>query len=161
MGEETGHRYAGLITSRTNNGKPGPYGPGCTAAGSNVYYNPVLGAQRTALPSRPLICVGEEQAPLATGKFIFTKEPFCSERIASEEDCETAAKDHGYRFGGRTGNYGPGCVVVGTTAYYNANTESFASTHPLLCSPPYPEMCNPNECDQWTCKNWCKCFKAH
>jgi hypothetical protein len=23
------------------------------------------------------------------------------------------------------------------------------------------DKCDPKECDNWTCKNWCKCFKAH
>jgi len=23
------------------------------------------------------------------------------------------------------------------------------------------DKCDPKECDNWTCKSWCKCFKAH
>merc|ERR1711871_460050 len=35
----------------------------------------------------------------------------------------------------------------------------FPPRPPVL--PPMNKPCDPQECEEWTCKDWCKCFKNH
>jgi hypothetical protein len=56
-------------------------------------------------------------------------------------------------------------VCIGDASTCEYSTCCVAPTAPPTAPATEPvfesEKCDPKECDQWTCKNWCKCFKAH
>jgi hypothetical protein len=64
-------------------------------------------------------------------------------------DTTTAIYNGSRKYGGESSIKGFTFKATGFIGY--------SCTNPIFAS----DKCDPKECDNWTCKNWCKCFKTH
>jgi len=105
----------------------------------------------------------------------------CTEEITTYEECKAAGTDivglsfnrqYDYGF-----SYPRGCFVSGRSVYWNKSTKQRWDVHASVRSPKIcktqgsksptmsptasPAVCDPKECNNWTCKDWCDCYTTH
>jgi predicted metalloprotease len=143
---ELGKVYRQQIGYFNSNGNSASYGPGCVVSGTSVYFNTVQGSSRAAAANKPFICKGQDTVPLAKSAFAVIKSDFCANPIDDAAECKTAATALGKNYrqeisyfnsGSNPASYGPGCVVTGSSVYYNkatGSTRAAATNKPFICT---------------------------